>query len=1022
GRTICQIEQSKNYTDKYVTGNYVSKHKKLVVRYDNSVGYFAVLEGSNYTPSSKDKFTGKNQQSGVSVVTKSAATPAQPTASITGKVIDEYDEPAIAYVYLQQNNQDLKNSKGNLVVASTSFNDGSFEIPGYTWGQGYSLRINVMSQDMIKNYSDHPDLNTPIIFKLPKNENVNMIDQLDVVNTIKLGNDCQIINSDGTKTAGSIQYAYPNDKSKTNSFACKPNFCEHKTYKATKLTTGTYEYDITQTSFVTGQPETRTEQEKDGHIFECELDTSLDQRGKSCPNIKSFDPNATDGTVTDWDPESGEIKSCTSDRCVKDFEPFPTGKFYKDNAGQTQEYQMCRQTTCPKELWKDYPNAIGKTLEASHWKDGKTDQCKITACDTANGWVLSQKQNKCISNNCNCTQRWDEEIEECVTRDGKETDCNSEIPGAIASHWDCKKNKSFCKLEKCGEDYTTDIEHNICISQINCTAYAKQNIDKNATVASWADDEHKNCVIKACSNLYRVDKSSNTCVIKNDEDIDKLTEARDKARENEKSLQNRINGAIGIGGVGIGGMMIGGALSERAADDAAESDMRAYVNTFRCEYGNGQNVAGGKTNVEIPGGNELIDVYVQYTKLANDLKLRKTSLGIKPGIESEVLIDSATSGLYDDVGTGVVGGGYASIARAIMNPDGPDVAMWAAMRAKTDDKLKTGIGIATAAAALSLAGNIAGNYIKPNDAIQNAQQAIQQLPTPQEPTCATFGFEGDWPNCICEDPEKQEFIAGRDHSECRPCEGNKIVIDGKCQCPANTGWFENAKECKQETCTPQCDLSKDEHLTLENLTDCACNCKDGYTYDTTTQLCYCPKDSQHKEIDGKCTEVTTEVQTVNTTISYQELPDISLSSDSLFDSGKSKIKNADVLRNFAADIASNENIKTCQMDIYGYADTTASNPFNKTLSKNRADAVKYVLEQNLNFKKIVPYVNSSGMGEEACTYCIGDTTPCKQDKTRTMKDNVNYQPCRRVDIKIRCQPIDDKVPIVTTTYSQSLAQ
>ena len=164
GRTICQIEQSKNYTDKYVTGNYVSKHKKLVVRYDNSVGYFAVLEGSNYTPSSKDKFTGKNQQSGVSVVTKSAATPAQPTASITGKVIDEYDEPAIAYVYLQQNNQDLKNSKGNLVVASTSFNDGSFEIPGYTWEPGYSLRINTMGQDMIISYNDQHDLNTPIIF------------------------------------------------------------------------------------------------------------------------------------------------------------------------------------------------------------------------------------------------------------------------------------------------------------------------------------------------------------------------------------------------------------------------------------------------------------------------------------------------------------------------------------------------------------------------------------------------------------------------------------------------------------------------------------------------------------------------------------------------------------------------------------------------------------------------------------------------------------------------------------------
>ena len=120
-------------------------------------------------------------------------------------------------------------------------------------------------------------------------------------------------------------------------------------------------------------------------------------------------------------------------------------------------------------------------------------------------------------------------------------------------------------------------------------------------------------------------------------------------------------------------------------------------------------MTGGQTNVELPGGNDMIALYTQYAQLANDLKLRKEMLGLSPGIETSVVIDKVDTGLYDNAGVGIVGGGYASIARAIMNPDGDDAKMWAAQRAKTESKLKTGGIVAGSGIVGGAIGNVAIN-------------------------------------------------------------------------------------------------------------------------------------------------------------------------------------------------------------------------------------------------------------------------------------------------------------------------
>lgn len=187
--------------------------------------------------------------------------------------------------------------------------------------------------------------------------------------------------------------------------------------------------------------------------------------------------------------------------------------------------------------------------------------------------------------------------------------------------------------------------------------------------------------------------------------------AYDEAKAREQSLANRMLGAAAIGAGGIGGMQLASALAEQRADADAERDMAAYLATFRCDYGAGRNISGGEVNVQLPGANVLLPLYNEYTTLAADLKTRKEALGMAPGIESEVILDAATSGLYDNAATGITEGAYTSISRALMNPNGADAAEWAAQTEQTAQQVKTGGTVAGAGLAVGLVGNIAENVV-----------------------------------------------------------------------------------------------------------------------------------------------------------------------------------------------------------------------------------------------------------------------------------------------------------------------
>ncbi len=217
---------------------------------------------------------------------------------------------------------------------------------------------------------------------------------------------------------------------------------------------------------------------------------------------------------------------------------------------------------------------------------------------------------------------------------------------------------------------------------------------------------------EAVENLNQMDEKQFFRFLDANVEYEILREKYEAAKQREQSLSNRTLGAVAMGAGGIGGMMLASGLAEQSAEQKAEMDMAAYLATFKCDYGSGMNVNGGAKNVQIPGSVELMPMYAEYVTLANDLKLRKEQLGLKPGIESEALLDSATTGLYDDVSNGLTRGVYASLSRALKNPEGADAKKWAEQVESAKQKTKTGSVIGGA----GVVGGAIGDLIINRDA------------------------------------------------------------------------------------------------------------------------------------------------------------------------------------------------------------------------------------------------------------------------------------------------------------------
>lgn len=193
------------------------------------------------------------------------------------------------------------------------------------------------------------------------------------------------------------------------------------------------------------------------------------------------------------------------------------------------------------------------------------------------------------------------------------------------------------------------------------------------------------------------------------EDLAKKKKAYDDAKATEQSTANKTLTAATTAATGLGMMNLAMGKSEQRVDDESDKAMEAYFATFHCTYGQGTTVKASLDEVELPGGNneKLMAYRSEYLALAKDLKQRKESLGMKPGIEAETILDKAEMGLYDDVNEGITSGQYGSIYRAKFLNSEADQAKLDAERGASAQKVKSG-GIAAGAGAL---GGIGGNSL-----------------------------------------------------------------------------------------------------------------------------------------------------------------------------------------------------------------------------------------------------------------------------------------------------------------------
>ncbi len=654
--------------------------------------------------------------------------------------------------------------------------------------------------------------------------------------------------------------------------------------------------------------------------------------------------------------------------------------------------------------------SIGCTPKDGHKQiyNIKTKKCTLTECKSARYKLTGQTQATKI-NNVSCTTDPDYQCDDdnteckpitigdaCVDQVG--TDCTSTDPNAATANYKWDGQNLNCVITKCNKRFM--LAGDKCVAsdgpcdkdQIAAIPHAKSGelkdgtchvtecesgyeVSDNACVGisgkckslprkaksgnrKWDEKTGKEiCIVTECESGYSISDDKLSCQSKLSEAdsrarVDELRENAKKMHDKETSTANKLIGAAGIGATGIGTSQALSALSEQRADNRAEDDMRAYLATIKCDYGTGKTVNGGETGIELPGGNELTQYATQYKTLAADLKVRKTALGMSPGIESETIIDAAETGLYDNAATGKTNGAFTSLSRALSDETSADAQAWAQQKADTASKLKTGAIVAGVGAVGSAIANLAVNsgadkqnksdeILAKYASLYKLEREVAALPAAKLPQCPT-GATGTYPNCTCP--------------------------DGQTYNPNNN------------------------------------------TCDTVTQ----PEEQQTIDTEKPQTLISEIVSlTPAETIPKTNTAVITLPNDQLFDIGKSTLKPdaQSALTKFGTELDDPAWDK-CTITIVGHTDPVGGKRVNQRLSDARAKAVKDAINTTNNSITF----ETSGKASADCTCGLGnenwkfpsdkasdrDYTQCKTRNYDTRITRGRYAPCRRVKITMDC--------------------
>lgn len=541
--------------------------------------------------------------------------------------------------------------------------------------------------------------------------------------------------------------------------------------------------------------------------------------------------------------------------------------------------------------------------------------------------------------------------DKCVASDGP---CDRDQIAAITHAKSGKLKNGKCHVAECEPGY--EVSDNACV-EISGRCKSLPRKAKSGTRAWDNKTSTEICIVTECESGYSISDDKLSCQSKLSETdsrarVNELRENAKKMHDKETSTANKLIGAAGIGATGIGTSQALSALSEQRADKNAENDMRAYLATIKCDYGTGKTVNGGETGIELPGGNELTQYATQYKTLAADLKVRKTALGMSPGIESETIIDAAETGLYDNAATGKTNGAFTSLSRALSDETSADAQAWAQQKADTASKLKTGAIVAGVGAVGSAIANLAVNsgadkqnksdeILAKYASLYKLEREVAALPVAEIPPCPT-GATGTHPNCVCP--------------------------DGQTYNPNNN------------------------------------------TCDTVPQ----PEEQQTIDIEEPQTLIPEIVSpTPAETIPETNAAEITLPNDQLFDIGKSTLKPdaQSALTKFGTEL-NDPAWNNCTITIVGHTDPVGGNRVNQRLSLARANAVKDAINTtngSITFK-------TSGKASADCTCGLGnenwkfpsdkasdrDYTQCKTKKYDTRITRGRYAPCRRVKITMDC--------------------
>ena len=733
-------------------------------------------------------------------------------------------------------------------------------------------------------------------------------------------------------------------------------------------------------------------------------DDCVDMDGKKC---QSSDKNARRSEY-EWD---GTDLKCTITKCNKNYVPSDDGTKCELSAG-----------TCTPDQLAQIANATSGEL--------KNKICHVTECES--GYKVNKDKNQCDKLNCTGRYKLNAAGDECEDQDGKK--CQSSDKNAKKSEYEWDGTDLKCIIKKCNKGYLPSDDGTICeassgpcsdaqvaaiehatageLKRGECRATECENgfePDGGKCVAISGDCDpmpddatraHREwdsatgteiCIVDECADGFSVSSDKRSCIeptLSEEDSQKKINELQENAyamHEKEQSTANKLLGGASIGAMGIGGMQTASAIAEKRADEEAERDMAAYIATFRCDFGQGRNIQGGETEIALPGASELSPLYTEFMELAADLKIRKEALGLRAGIESEVIIDSATTGLYDDVSLGKTDGAYTSLYRALTDSDSADAAEWAEQKSDTASQLKTGATSLGVGAVASVAGNLLINRNAPEEKsdeinakyepLKKLRDDVSKLPDQESNAKCPSDATGTFPNCVCTNTKN---IYNSNTNACEPCPGDKTAIDGKCQCTLGTVPGDN------DTCTPaqvdaKCDTS-DPHISVDPTTG-ICVCTVGWKLTDDGQRCECPAATHEVNAAGFCQTKKTTAPAVNLPIanstplgdkiadiipqgSIQEK--IELSTSNLFALNSSTLVPAaqQTIRDFYSGVVAQGGTKSdyC-ITVVGHTDHSGGDAVNIPLSQKRADAVKTALA-SAGFTS--SNIKSSGQGSTQC--------------------------------------------------------